>query len=53
MSHNGVLAVDHDGIISPLVEHTHVHAQNIGEIYSAGHRSFVRTYDHKMIIVYF
>ena len=51
MSYDGVLAIYHCGIITSLIEHAHINAQNIGKIYGSGHSTLIRTDDHEMIIV--
>ena len=45
MSHDGVAAVDHTGVVTALVEHAQVAAQHAGEVHVAVHGAFVRA-DH-------
>ena len=51
MSHDGVLSVYDSGIVAPLVEHTHIHAQDIGEVDCAVHSPFIRADNHQVVLV--
>ena len=41
MRNDGVTAIDHTGVVTALVEHTQVAAQNAGIVHIAGHGAFV------------
>ena len=51
MCHDRVLSVYDGGVISSLIEHTHIDAEHVGEVYGTRHRSLVRADDHQMIVV--
>ena len=51
MGNDGVFAVDNGGVISSLVEHTHIHAEDVGEVNGASHSSLVRADDHQVFVV--
>ena len=51
MGNDRVLSVDNGRVITSLVEHTHVNAENIGKINSTSHSSFIRADDHQMIVI--
>ena len=51
MGHNGVLAVYDGRVIAAFVEHTHIHAEDIGKIHSPLHGALIRADDHQMLIV--
>ena len=46
MGNDRVSSVDDLGVISSLVEHTHINAEVVGEIYGTAHCAFVRADDH-------
>ena len=52
MGHDGVLSVDYSGIVAALVEHTHLYAENVGEVDCSVHGSLVRADDHQMFLIY-
>ena len=52
MCDNRVLAVYDRRIITALVEHSHIYAENIGKIYGAVHSALIRAYDHKVLFVH-
>ena len=35
VGNDGILAVDYGGVVSSLIEHAHIHAQNVGEIHGS------------------
>src|SRR5699024_12562639 len=49
---NGVTTVYHTGIIQTFVIHTHINAQDIGEINSPSHAALVGADDYEMLIVH-
>ena len=52
MGHNGILSIYDLGIISALVEHSHIHAKHVGKIHGPVHGAFIRADDHQMILVH-
>lgn len=36
VGHNGIPAVDDLGVVTSLIEHTHIHAQVVGQVYGTG-----------------
>ena len=46
MSYDGVTTVDDAGVISSLVEHTHINAEVVGEVYGTAHSTLIRADDH-------
>ena len=51
MCHDGVLAVHDSGVVAALVEHSHIHSEDVGEIYRSRHSALVGADDHEMIVV--
>ena len=51
MSDDGILSVHNGGIIPAFVEHTHIHAQNIGKVDSPAHGALVWADNHKVVVV--
>ena len=51
MSDNGVAAVNDTGVITALIEHTHVQSENICQIYSTVCAAFIRADSHHMLSV--
>ena len=49
MCHNGVVPVYNPGIVAPLIEHTHVQTQHIGDVDGPAHAALVGTDDHHMV----
>ena len=49
MGNNGIASVYNAGIITPLVEHTHIKSQYVSHINSTSHTAFIRADDHHMI----
>ena len=46
MSYDGVTTVDDPGVISSLVEHTHIQTENVGDVDGTSHTTFIRADDH-------
>ena len=53
MCYDRVFPVHDLGVITALVEHTHVGTENIGEIYRTVRCAFVRADDHEVILIKF
>ena len=51
MCNNRVLSINNCGIVTALIEHTGINAQNICKIYGTVKRSFIRADDDQMILV--
>ena len=51
VGHDGVAAVDHAGIVPPLVEHAQVHAQHRGIVHIPVHGALVRAHHHEAFLV--
>ena len=51
MGHNRVASVHDTGVVSAFVEHTHIYAQVVGQIYGAAHRSLIGADYHQVILV--
>lgn len=51
MGDDGIPAIDHPGIVSALVEHTQVAAQNAGEIHIPVNGAFIGGDDNEIILV--
>ena len=53
MSNNGIASVYHSGVVAALVEHTHIDAQVVCQVYGAVHGALVRADNHQMLFVNF
>ena len=51
MGYDGVASVYNLGIVAALVEHTHIYAQVVCQIYRAVHGAFIRADHHQMLLV--
>ena len=51
MRNDRVLTVAHGRIVTALIEHTHVDAENIGDINRASHAALIRADGHKVICI--
>ena len=51
MGHDGVLAVDYGRVVTALIKHSHIDAENVGEINGTVHCSFVRAYHHQALLI--
>ena len=52
MGNNGIASVHDGGVIPSLIEHTHIHTQDICQIDGTAGAACVRADDHQMIAVY-
>ena len=51
MRYDRISSVHDRGVVAALVEHTHVHAQVVGNVNCAAHTALIRADDHKMVLV--
>ena len=51
MGHDGVLAVDHGRVVATLIKHSHIDAEDVGEINGTVHCPFVRADYHQMFLI--
>ena len=51
MGNDRVFAVYDAGIVTTFVEHTHIHAENVGHIDRTPHSAFIRADDHHGVLV--
>ena len=46
MGNDRVSSVDDLGVVSSFVEHTHINAEVVGEVYGTAHSTLIRADDH-------
>jgi len=51
MSHDGIASAHDSGVVPPLIEHTHINTQVVGQIDSAVHGALIRADNHEMILI--
>ena len=49
MSNDGVAPVNHSGVITSFIEHTHIEAKHVCHIDSTAHTAFIRANHHHVI----
>jgi len=52
MSNDRVAAINNSGVVSSLIEHTHIETENVGIVNGTAHSAFIRADDHHMVAVY-
>ena len=51
MCNNGIAAINHAGVVTALIEHTQIAAQNTGEIHITVQRTFIGADDHEVVLI--
>ena len=51
MGNDRVAAVNDSGVVTALIEHTHINSEVVGQVYGTVHGTLIRADDHEMILV--